>query len=325
MIITQTPLRVSLLGGGTDFPSFIREEGGGNVLSTAIDKYIFVTIRKRFDDNIRLGYTRTEIVENIDELQHDLIREAFRMTGLHTGIELTTIGDLPAGAGLGSSSAVTVGSLYAMYTYLGKIVPAELLAKEACAIEIDVLNKPIGIQDQYICALGGLRFIEFHPDGKVLHERINLEPRLQQRLNESLLLFYTGVTRQAETILGEQKDHIRQSRLLLNEIKHMACAAKEELLAGNLDVIGQLLHESWKLKKQLASRISNPTIDAIYETALKAGALGGKISGAGGGGFLLIYCPFEKREQVRDALLPLKEVHFNLENDGSKVIFNIRR
>ncbi|MCC7129255.1 MAG: GHMP kinase, partial [Anaerolineae bacterium] len=205
------------------------------------------------------------------------------------------------------------------------IGPAELLAKEACAIEIDVLNKPIGIQDQYICALGGLRFIEFHPDGKVLHERINLEPRLQQRLNESLLLFYTGVTRQAETILGEQKDHIRQSRLLLNEIKHMACAAKEELLAGNLDVIGQLLHESWKLKKQLASRISNPTIDAIYETALKAGALGGKISGAGGGGFLLIYCPFEKREQVRDALLPLKEVHFNLENDGSKVIFNIRR
>jgi len=325
MIITQTPLRVSLLGGGTDFPSYIKEEGGSNVLSTAIDKYIFVTVRKRFDSNIRLGYTRTEIVENIAELQHDLIREAFRMTGLREGVELTTIGDLPAGAGLGSSSAVTVGSLCAMYTYLGKIVPAELLAKEACAIEIDVLNKPIGIQDQYICALGGLRFIEFHPDGKVLHERINLEPRLHQRLNESLLLFYTGVTRQAETILGEQKDHIRQSRLLLNEIKHMACAAKEELLAGNLDVIGQLLHESWKLKKQLASRISNPTIDAIYETALKAGALGGKISGAGGGGFLLIYCPFEKREQVRDALSPLQEVHFNLENDGSKVIFNIRR
>jgi len=325
MIITQTPLRVSLLGGGTDFPSYFKEEGGTNILSTAIDKYIFVTIRKRFDNNIRLGYTRTEIVENIDDLQHDLIREAFRMTGLRQSIELTTIGDMPAGAGLGSSSAVTVGSLHAMYTYLGKIVPAELLAHEACTIEIDVLEKPIGMQDQYICALGGLRFIEFHPNGKVLHERIDLEPRLQQRLNENLLLFYTGVTRQAETILGEQKDHISQSRLLLNEIKHMACAAREELLAGNLDAIGQLLHESWKLKKQLASRISNPTIDAIYDAALKAGAIGGKISGAGGGGFLLLYCPLEQRERVRGALSSLEEVHFNLENDGSKVIFNIRR
>ena len=325
MIIVQTPLRISLLGGGTDFPSYFKEEGGSNVLSTAIDKYIFVTIRKRFDTKIRLGYTLTEIVDDIDNLQHELIREAFRMTGLRKGIELTTMGDMPAGAGLGSSSAVTVGSLHAMYAYLGKIVSAEALAKEACAIELDVLNKPIGMQDQYICALGGLRFIEFHPDGEVQHECIELQPRLQQRLNNSLLLFYTGVTRQAATILGEQKERIKQSRALLNEIKHMACAARHELLSGNLDVIGELLHESWKLKKQLASQVSNPTIDAIYETAIKAGATGGKISGAGGGGFLLLYCPFERHEEVRDALSSLEEVPFNLEGDGSKVIFNIRR
>lgn len=325
MIIVQTPLRVSLLGGGTDFPAFFREEGGSNVLSSAIDKYIFVTIKKRFDAKIRLGYTRTEIVDDIDELQHELIRESFRLTGIRDSVELTTMGDMPAGAGLGSSSAVTVGSLHAMYTYLGMSVPAETLAKDACTIEIDVLKKPIGLQDQYICALGGLRFIEFHPDGKVHHERIHLEQRLQTRLNESLLLFYTGVTRQAETILDEQQNRINESRMLLNEIKSMACAAKEELLAGNLDFLGKLLHESWMLKKQLASRISNPTIDAIYEAAIKAGAAGGKISGAGGGGFLLLYCPVGRREKVREALSKLVEVPFNLEVDGSKVIFNIRR
>jgi len=325
MIIVQTPLRVSFLGGGTDFPGYFQEEGGSNVLSSAIDKYIYVTILKRFDSKIRLGYTRTEIVNNVDELQHELIREAFRKTGINQGVELNTMADMPAGAGLGSSSAVTVGSLQAMYTYLGEIVPADRLAGEATEIELDILKKPVGLQDQYICALGGLRFIEFHPDGKVIHSLVDLEPRLCYRLNESLLLFYTGVTRQSESILGEQKKRIKESRELLNQMKYMACEARDELAVGNLDVIGRLLHESWTLKKQLASLVSNPTIDAIYEAALRAGALGGKISGAGGGGFLLLYCPFEKREKVRDALSTLAEVPFNLEPDGSKVIFNIRR
>jgi D-glycero-alpha-D-manno-heptose-7-phosphate kinase len=212
-----------------------------------------------------------------------------------------------------------------MYTYLGESVTAERLAREACEIEIDRLKKPIGLQDQYICALGGLRFLEFRPDGTVVAERIELEPRLNYRLNESLLLFYTGVTRKADSILDEQKANIKNSRKLLHQIKHMACLAKEELLMGNLDIIGMLLHESWELKKQLASRVSNSTIDAIYEAALKAGAIGGKITGAGGGGFLLLYCPYEKREAVRDALSDLQEVPFNLEPDGSKVIFNYRR
>jgi D-glycero-alpha-D-manno-heptose-7-phosphate kinase len=284
-----------------------------------------VTIKKRFDAKIRVGYTRTEIVDQVDEVQHELIREAMHLTGIQKGVEVTTMGDIPAGAGLASSSAVTVGSLHAMYTYLGESVTTSQLALEACDIEITRLKKPIGVQDQYICALGGFRFLEFHPDGKVVSERIELDPRLRNRLNESLLLFYTGMTRQADSILGEQKENIRNSRKLLHRIKHMACLAREELMAGNLDIIGELLHENWMLKKQLASRVSNTTIDAIYDAALKAGATGGKITGAGGGGFFLLYCPSDRREAVRDALGSIEEVPFNLEPDGSKVIFNYRR
>jgi len=325
MIIIQTPLRISFLGGGTDFPSYFMKEGGTNILSSAIDKYIFVTIKKRFDAKLRVGYTRTEIVDNVSEVQHELIREAMHLTGIQRGLEITTMGDIPAGAGLASSSAVTVGALHAMYTYLGESVTTDRLAKEACEIEINRLKKPIGVQDQYICALGGFRFLEFHPDGQVISERIELEPRLRNRLNESLLLFYTGMTRKADSILGEQKENIRNSRQLLHRIKDMACLAREELLAGNLDIIGALLHENWMLKKQLASKVSNPTIDAIYDAALKAGATGGKITGAGGGGFFLLYCPSDRREAVRDALSSLEEVPFNLEPDGSKVIFNYRR
>jgi len=326
MIIIQTPLRVSFFGGGTDLPSFYMHEGGTNVLSSAIDKYIFVTIKKRFDQKIRIGYTRTEMVESVDEVQHELIREALRITGIQSGVEITTMGDIPAtGAGLGSSSTVTVGALHAMYAYRGEMVPAERLAREACHIEIDILNKPIGVQDQYISALGGLRFIEFHPDGKVISEKIELEPRLKHRLNDSLLLFYTRIPRRAETILDEQKRNIKDRRNILRQIKDMACVARDELKAGNLDVIGHFLHENWILKKQLASQVSNSTIDAIYQTALDAGAIGGKITGAGGGGFLILYCPYEKKEAVRDALSSLVELPFNLESDGTKVIFNYRR
>jgi D-glycero-alpha-D-manno-heptose-7-phosphate kinase len=181
MIIVQTPLRVSFLGGGTDFPSYFMEEGGTNILTSAIDKYIFVTIKKRFDAKIRVGYTRTEIVDRVDEVQHELIREAMHLTGIQKGVEVTTMGDIPAGAGLASSSAVTVGALHAMYTYLGESVTTSQLAQEACDIEISRLKKPIGLQDQYICALGGFRFLEFHPDGKVVSERIELDPRLRNR------------------------------------------------------------------------------------------------------------------------------------------------
>ena len=325
MIIVQTPLRVSFFGGGTDLRSFFAVEGGC-VLSSAIDKYIFITIKKRFDQWLRIGYTRTEMVEAVGEVQHELIREALRKTGISRGVEVTTMGDIPsAGSGLGSSSTVTVGALHAMYTFLGEIVPAERLAREACEIEIDILGKPIGVQDQYIAAYGGLRFMEFTLAGQVLCERIDLGSDLLRRLNESLLLFFTGVTRQADSILGEQKRNINDRMAILREMKQMAYTARDELQAGNLEALGRLLHEGWQLKKQLASQISNGAIDEMYQTARRAGALGGKITGAGGGGFLLLYCLPERREAVRDALKPLQELPFQLEMDGTKVILNYRR
>ncbi len=325
MIIVQTPLRISLFGGGTDFESYYREEGGA-VLSTAINKYIFVTIKSRFDKKLRIGYTRTEMVDHLDEIQHELMRETLRKVGIREGVEITTIGDIPeAGSGLGSSSTVTVGALHAMYAYRGESVHAEQLAREACEIEIDVLGKPIGIQDQYIAAYGGFRFMEFQPDGQVVIQRLNLDPTLLRKLNESLLLFFTGVTRKSSSILKEQKTNIGNTTPVLNQLKQMAYIAKEELERGNLNIIGEMLHESWKLKKELATNISNGSIDDLYLAARNAGAIGGKIAGAGGGGFMILFCPHEKQDAVREALCELQELPFALEYDGSKVIFNYRR
>jgi D-glycero-alpha-D-manno-heptose-7-phosphate kinase len=325
MIIVQTPLRVSFFGGGTDFPGFYHEEGGC-VLSAAIDKYIFVTIKKRFDEQLRIGYTRTEMVDRVEQVQHELIREALRKTGIQRGVEISTMGDIPsAGSGLGSSSTVTVGALHAMYAYRGEIVPAEQLAREACEIELETLGKPIGVQDQYIAAYGGLRFMEFPPSGAVVCERLELAPDLQRRLTENLLLFYTGTTRLAASILDEQQRNINDRRAVLREMKAMAYAARTELQAGHLDAFGSLLDASWQLKKQLAKSISNGQLEAIYQAARQAGALGGKIAGAGGGGFILLYCPWEKQECVRAGLKGLQELPFQLEQDGTKVILNYRR
>jgi D-glycero-alpha-D-manno-heptose-7-phosphate kinase len=325
VIIIQTPLRISFFGGGTDFRQYYCEEGGC-VLSAAIDKYIFVTIKKRFDRWLRIGYTRTEMVEAVDQIDHELIREALRKTGIKCGVELTTMGDIPsAGSGLGSSSTVTVGALHAMYAYLGEMVPAERLAREACEIEIDILGKPIGVQDQYIAAYGGLRFMEFRAGMDVTCERLELAPELSRRFNMNFLLFFTGATRQSATILGEQQRNIKDRLPVLREMKAMAYAARTELETGHLDAFGSLLHDSWLLKKQLAGGISNSTIEAMYAAARQAGALGGKLAGAGGGGFLLLYCPREKQDCVRAALHNLQELPFQLEQDGTKVIFNYRR
>jgi D-glycero-alpha-D-manno-heptose-7-phosphate kinase len=321
VIIIQTPLRISFFGGGTDFPAYYRAEGGC-VLTSAIDKYIYVTIKERFDDMIRVGYTRTEIAENVDQVQHELIREALRKTGVSKGVEITTMGDIPAGSGLGSSSAVTVGALHAMYMYRNELVTSEQLAKEACEIEITTLGKPIGKQDQYISVYGGLRFLEFRPDDSVTCERIDLDPSLQKQVNESLLLFYTGTTRQAASILTEQQQNIRQNSTILSEIKQQAMQARYDLCNGNLEAFGALLNETWNLKKKLASQITNACIEDLYQRGLRAGAIGGKIAGAGGGGFLLFYCPPEKREPVREALRQVRELPFSLVNNGTRVIFN---
>jgi D-glycero-alpha-D-manno-heptose-7-phosphate kinase len=325
MIIVQTPLRVSLFGGGTDFPSFYKQEGGC-VLSSAIDKYIFVTIKKRFDRKLRVGYTLTEMVDSVDEIRHELIRESLLKTGITEGVEITTMGDIPSeGSGLGSSSTVTVGSLHAMYVFLNESVTAGRLAHEACQIEIDRLEKPIGIQDQYIVAYGGLRLLEFSPEGEVKNSKVELKEEQQRLFNENLLLFFTGVTRKADRILDEQKHNINDRLPVLREMKQMAYEAHQQLQAGYIEMIGELLHESWQLKKQLAIQISNSSIETIYDAARKAGAIGGKITGAGGGGFLLLYCPHDKQKAVRAALHQLQELPFQIEPDGTKVIFNYRR
>jgi len=326
MIIVQAPLRTSLFGGGTDFPGYFLEQGGC-VLTSAIDKYIFVTIKRRFDEKLRVGYTRTELVDSVDEIQHELIREAFRLTGIDRGVELNTMGDTPSqGSGLGSSSTVTVGALHAAYALQRRLVTAEDLARQACRIEIDILGKPIGIQDQYIAAYGGLRFFEFLAGtGEVRTTRIDLDAATQRQLNHNLLLFFTGVTRQADTILNEQKANLRHREAVLGEMKTLAHAACNALQAGNVDAIGELLHESWLLKKQLASKISNDELDELYAAARRAGATGGKIAGAGGGGFLLLYCPPGQQEHLRRELCHLRELPFNLGQDGSKVIFDYQR
>lgn len=325
MIITQTPLRISLAGGGTDFADFYHLEEGC-VLSTAIDKYVYVIVKERFDDKIYVNYSRKEIVDHLDELKHELVREAMRKTGVFEGVEITTLADIPSeGSGLGSSSSLTVGLLNALYTYQGNPRPAEQLAEEACEIEIEILGKPIGRQDQYIAAYGNLRTFTFQGDGRVKVETLELTDSLRRRLSNNLLLFYTDRTRRSEDILAEQKANIGDKRAVLRAMKNQALEAREYLRQERLDELGRLLDRAWEMKKSLASRISDAELDRIYATARQAGALGGKICGAGGGGFLLLYCPAERQEEVRRALAAYREMPFALERDGSKVIFNVRR
>ncbi len=322
MIISQTPIRVSLFGGGTDFPDYFELESGC-VLTTSIDKYIFVIIKERFDDLIRVGYTKTETVSSVNQLQHELVREALRLTGINQRVEIVTMADIPSeGSGLGASSAVTVGLLGAMYAFIGEVASAEQLAREACHIEIDALGRPIGVQDQYIAAYGGLRFMTFNPGGSVQIESVRVSDEVRRRLNENLLLFFTGITRQASDVLSEQKTKIPERIDSLRELRKLAITGRACLEAGETDAVGELLHQNWMLKRNLASRVSNGTIDDLYATARRAGALGGKISGAGGGGFMLVYCPRERQEGLRAALHGLRELSFRLEKFGSRVIFN---
>lgn len=325
MIITQTPLRISFFGGGTDFRNYYRLEEGC-VLSSAIDKFIFVLVKERFDRKIRLGYTRTELVERVEDIQHELIREALNLTCVSCQVEIDSIGDIPStGSGLGSSSTVTVGVLNALHLYHNNPVTHEQLAQQACEIEIGRLGKPIGKQDQYIAAYGGLRFIRFCPDDSVIVESIDLAPSERRRLNQQLMLFYTNSSRSSESVLQEQNTNISRHLSVLRELKSMAYQGRTLLEQGDFDGFGRLLHESWQHKKKLASKISNLHIDEVYDVARKAGAIGGKITGAGGGGFMLLYCPREKQYQVREALKQFQELPFHLENDGSKVIFNYIR
>jgi len=321
VIITRTPFRISFIGGGTDLPDFYRVETGA-VVSTAINKYMYIVVNRRFTDAIRVSYyARTEIVDKVAEIQHPLVRETLKMVGITKGIEVASIADVHAGAGLGSSSSFTVGLLNALYAYKGILKSAEDLAREACHIEIDILGEPIGKQDQYIAAYGGFRYIQFNPDESVFTEPL-IWPRKEELL-QNLLLLYTGDVREANSILREQKENIKQGKRMSSLRKLRDSAGQlRELLNSNAspDILGKFLHEGWMLKRRLAGGISNQKIDEYYEKALKAGAFGGKVLGAGGGGFLLLYCPKEKQSQVKEAL-NLRPLEFSFEPEGSKIIY----
>ncbi|MBI4532135.1 MAG: GHMP kinase [Candidatus Latescibacteria bacterium] len=325
MIITQVPLRVSFAGGGTDFEAFYREEPG-MVVSSAIDKYVYVIVKERFDERIYINYSKKEIVDSVDEIQHELVREAMRLTGVTQGVEITTLADVPSeGSGLGSSSSLTVGLLHALGVYQGELVTAETLAQTACEIEVVRCGKPIGKQDQYIAAYGNLRRLIFRPDGSVEVTKSPLSEQERRVLGSNLLLFYTNRTRSSETILREQRARVGERREALRAIARCAEETWEALGGGEFDRLGDLLNRGWALKRGLASGISDATIEEMYTTAREAGALGGKLCGAGGGGFLLLYVPREVQNRVRQALQGYRELPFFLERDGSRVIFNVRR
>lgn len=321
MIVVQTPLRVSFLGGGTDFDDYFMRYGGA-VLSTTIDKYVYIVIKERYDNLIRASYSKQEVVKTVDELEHEIIREAMKRTGVTRGVEIITLADVPShGSGLGSSSSVSIGLLHALYAYKGESKPPEVLAQEACRIEIDILKKPIGRQDQYIAAYGTMQFITFGNEDIYL-EKINIPDEDKRRFEKNLLLFDTGLTRNSNDILAEQLTNIDLRLDILHAMKDSAYKARELVVAGAFDDLGLLLDENWELKKQLSSGISNPEIDNIYQAARNAGALGGKITGSGGGGFLLLCCPQEQQNRVRTALGNLRELPFHFERFGSRILYS---
>jgi D-glycero-alpha-D-manno-heptose-7-phosphate kinase len=326
MIITQTPLRIGLLGGGTDLPDYYRERGG-RVLNAAIDKYIYVIVKQRFDDEIYVNYSKKEIVSRVEDLEHELVREAMWMTGVTSGVEITTLADIPSagGSGLGSSSAVTVGLLHALFAYRGRQVTAEELADRACTIEIDRRGKPIGKQDQYIAAYGGIRDIRFGPGDQVVAEELEISPADRRDLQRHIMLFYTGVTRSANSILAEQTANIRTTRDQLDLLRDLAGLAVDRLRSGDMDAVGDAMRKSWEAKRQLASGISNPQLDSAVERALEAGATGAKLTGAGGGGFLLVLCPMERQRAVRDSLADMRELPVKLDPLGSRIVLNVMR
>jgi D-glycero-alpha-D-manno-heptose-7-phosphate kinase len=325
MIITQTPLRIGLVGGGTDLPDYYREHGG-RVLNCAIDKHVYVIVKQRFDDDIYVNYSKKEIVSCVDDLEHELVREAMRMTGVAAGVEITMLADIPSsGSGLGSSSSVTVGLLLALFAYQGRSLCPEELAERACTIEIDVCGKPIGKQDQYIAALGGVRDIRFGPGEDVVAEEVRLTNHGRRALQEQVMLFYTGVTRSANSILSEQNANVNRTLLHLHELRDLAGIAADKVRCGDVDALGAALRDGWQAKRKLASGVSNLSIDRAVERALDAGASGAKVTGAGGGGFLLAICPIERQRAVRHRLADMRELPVKIDPLGARVVLNMSR
>lgn len=330
MLLSRAPVRFSLGGGGTDLPSYSSQHGG-YLVAAAIDKYVFVSANRRFYDNIRLAYSKTEIVDNVDQIEHRIFAASLRHTGITKGIELVSVSDVPSNSGLGSSSSFTVALLNALRTYRRDFLSSKELAEEACKIEIDILREPIGKQDQYIAAFGGITAFTFHPNGEVDVERVPIEPYVIEQLEQNLMVFYSGVTRSASAVLKEQGATITQNKDDAVERMHRIKAIGHEtyrlLTRGEIDTYGELLHEHWENKRRLASSMSDPTLDEHYEAARRAGAIGGKLMGAGGGGFFLFYSPPAARRGLYDAMVKrgLKPFPFHFDPDGARIVANFHR
>lgn len=323
MIGTRTPFRVSFAGGGSDLKEFYSRHAGC-VLSATINKYMYIFVHPYFDERIQVKYSRTELVSDAGDIHHPIVREALRKFSI-SGIDINAIGDIPAGTGLGSSGAFTVGLLHALHLYAGRHPVPEALAREACAIEIDILKEPIGKQDQYAAAYGGLNLITFYPDDTVRVEPVVLSPEKHQELENNLLFFYTGGARPAREILTDQRRSTMSDQNTFRNIQVMTGLAhklKDSLEAGNLQDMGAILDEGWRLKKELSPKIADDRIDYYYELAGKNGADGGKLLGAGGSGFLMFYCERTRHEKLRHALKDLREFKFQFDNRGTKVIYD---
>jgi D-glycero-alpha-D-manno-heptose-7-phosphate kinase len=326
MIVVRTPVRVSFLGGGTDYPEHFRRFGG-QTLGVAIDRYSFVTVNKLaslFDYQIRVSYSRTELVKRLDEIQHPAVRECLRFMRIESGIEIHYMGDLPARTGLGSSSSFTVALLHALHAYRGEMVSQRQLAEEACHVEHEMIRERVGVQDQYICAHGGLLQLLMPREGAISVRRMPLPPERLRELGANLLLLYTGISRNAHDVLEEQLERTRTGQLSqdLSRLTALVDQGVEVLMGGSpLSAFGELLDAGWRVKRELSSKISNSTIDGYYAVARQHGAIGGKLLGAGGGGFLLLFVPLDRREGVMRALPDVAAVDFGFDSDGSQVIF----
>jgi D-glycero-alpha-D-manno-heptose-7-phosphate kinase len=327
VIITRTPVRIPLGGGGTDLPSYYATRGGA-LISAAINKYIYVTVNKRFEQSIRLSYSQTEIVDDPNEIRHPIVREALKLLDLHRHLEITTIADVPSNVGLGTSSTFTVGLLNALHTYKRDIVSLQSLAEEAFHIEHDLLGEPVGKQDQYLATFGRITTLDIERSGYVRVNSLWLSDDAIDQLESNVLLFYTGIRRSASEVLADQdkasqegeEDTIRR----LDAIKEIGLEIRHAFQHNNLRRFGELLDVHWQTKKRLSSKVTSPEVDRWYEIARASGALGGKIMGAGGGGFFLFYCDNDKHK-LRQAMAAegLREVRFRIDQDGSKVLVNL--
>ncbi len=322
MILSKTPLRMSYVGGGSDMGVYYREETGA-VLSTSINKYMYIAVNSKFDNRIRLSYSQTEEVDQADQISHPLVREALSLLNIRNGIEIASMADVPSkGSGLGSSSSYTVGLLNALYAYKNQFVSKETLARQACEIEIDRCGEPIGKQDQYAAAYGGINLIRFHPDESVSVDPVICSPDILRTLETSTLVFFTGRTRSASAVLAEQQKALQSAdrKIIMRRMVQLAFDLKAELEAGSLDNFGELLNENWRLKTQLSAGISDPQIDGWYQAGINNGALGGKLLGAGNGGFMMFFAPTHTHATIREALPELQPVTFNFDRNGTQIV-----